>query len=206
MSKKNIKPELTVNDRIVLIHMDDPYSRVPIGTKGTVIRVGNDPFEDDSKLYEVKWDNGSNLALVGISDIWIKEEDLKPSTIREANQMDDLIKLRDLLKNVDTKLIINFLLKIRESGIVNMFQSTDFIWSGPKFLSKFIELEELKGFKIDKKLKRELIEMSGKTQSSLIAGAIKILINQGIEPNESNVNRQIKDLAKKSLQFYILNY
>jgi hypothetical protein len=206
MSKKNIKPELTVNDRIVLIHMDDPYSRVPIGTKGTVTRVGNDPFEDDSKLYEVKWDNGSNLALVGISDIWIKEEDLKPSTIREANQMDDLIKLRDLLKNVDTKLIINFLLKIRESGIVNMFQSTDFIWSGPKFLSKFIELEELKGFKIDKKLKRELIEMSGKTQSSLIAGAIKILINQGIEPNESNVNRQIKDLAKKSLLFYILNY
>ena len=206
MSKKNIKPELTVNDRIVLIHMDDPYSRVPIGTKGTVTRVGNDPFEDDSKLYEVKWDNGSNLALVGISDIWIKEEDLKPSTIREANQMDDLIKLRDLLKNVDTKLIFNFLLKIRESGIVNMFQSTDFIWSGPKFLSKFIELEELKGFKIDKKLKRELIEMSGKTQSSLIAGAIKILINQGIEPNESNINRQIKDLAKKSLQFYILNY
>jgi hypothetical protein len=206
MSKKNIKPELTVNDRIVLIHMDDPYSRVPIGTKGTVIRVGNDPFEDDSKLYEVKWDNGSNLALVGISDIWIKEEDLKPSTIREANQMDDLIKLRDLLKNVDTKLIFNFLLKIRESGIVNMFQSTDFIWSGPKFLSKFVELEELKGFKIDKKLKRELIEMSGKTQSSLIAGAIKILINQGIEPNERNINRQIKDLAKKSLQFYILNY
>jgi hypothetical protein len=206
MSKKNIKPELTVNDRIVLIHMDDPYSRVPIGTKGTVIRVGNDPFEDDSKLYEVKWDNGSNLALVGISDIWIKEEDLKPSTIREANQMDDLIKLRDLLKNVDTKLIFNFLLKIRESGIVNMFQSTDFIWSGPKFLSKFIELEELKGFKIDKKLKRELIEMSGKTQSSLITGAIKILINQGVEPNESNINRQIKDLAKKSLQFYILNY
>lgn len=204
--KKNVNPKLEVEDRIVLIYMDDNYSPVPVGTKGTVKSVGRDPFETDGYIYEVKWDNGSKLALVSTTDIWLKEEELNQKTVQESNQMDDLIKLKDLLKYVDTKLIFKFLLKIRQSGIVNMFQSTDFIWSGPEFLKKFIALEEYKGFKIDKKLKQELIDLSKKTQSELVSGAINILNDKNIEFDETRINTQIKDLARKSLQFYILNF
>jgi hypothetical protein len=204
--KKNVNPKLEVEDKIVLIYMDDNHSPVPVGTKGTVKSVGIDPFETDGYIYEVKWDNGSKLSLVSTTDIWMKEEDINLIKIQESNHMDDLITLGDLLKYVDAKLIFKFLLKIRESGVVNMFQSTDFIWSGPKFLKKFIELEEYKGFKIDKKLKQELIDMSKKTQSELVSGAINILNDKNIEFDEARINRQIKDLARKSLQLYILNF
>ena len=44
-------------DRVVLIHMDDPYP-VPDGTRGTV------DYVDDAGQIHMKWDNGRTLALV----------------------------------------------------------------------------------------------------------------------------------------------
>jgi ATP-dependent Clp protease protease subunit len=57
-----------------------------------------------------------------------------------------------------------------------------------------------------KKLKQELIDLSKKTQSELVSGAINILNDKNIEFDETRINAQIKDLARKSLQFYILNF
>ena len=44
-------------DRVVLIHMDDPYP-IPDGTRGTV------DYVDDAGQIHMKWDNGRTLALV----------------------------------------------------------------------------------------------------------------------------------------------
>lgn len=67
-----INPKLKVRDRVILIVMGDPYSPVTVGTKGTVVGIGTDPWSKEP-LYYVQWDNGSNLNLIGDEDVWIKE-------------------------------------------------------------------------------------------------------------------------------------
>ena len=56
--------------RIELIYMNDPYSPVPDGTKGTVECV------DDMGTIHMKWDNGRTLGLIPWEDSFrkIKEE------------------------------------------------------------------------------------------------------------------------------------
>ncbi len=67
-----INPILEVGDRVTLIVMSDPYSPVTVGTKGTVIGKGSDPWSKEP-LYYVEWDNGKTLNLVGDEDVWAKE-------------------------------------------------------------------------------------------------------------------------------------
>ena len=43
--------------RLELLHMDDPYSPVPDGTRGTV------RFVDDAGQLHMNWDNGRTLAV-----------------------------------------------------------------------------------------------------------------------------------------------
>ncbi len=55
---KRIKVEYPEGTRVELVHMDDPYTKIPEGTKGTVLVV------DDTGTIHVKWDNGSSLGIV----------------------------------------------------------------------------------------------------------------------------------------------
>ena len=78
---KDINPKLKVGDRVVLISMEDPYSPVTAGNKGTVIGVGHDPWSTEP-LYYVKWDNGRTLNLIGDEDIWMKDD----SNVNESKE------------------------------------------------------------------------------------------------------------------------
>ena len=53
--------------RVVVLDMDDPYSPVPAGTKGTVVAV------DDIGQIHVNWDTGSTLALIPGVDQFVKD-------------------------------------------------------------------------------------------------------------------------------------
>lgn len=55
---KRIKVEYPQGTRVELVHMDDPYTKIPEGTKGTVLVV------DDTGTIHVNWDNGSCLGIV----------------------------------------------------------------------------------------------------------------------------------------------
>ena len=50
--------------RLLLNSMNDPYAPVPPGTRGTV------DFVDDAGQIQMKWDNGSTLALVYGVDVF----------------------------------------------------------------------------------------------------------------------------------------
>ena len=55
--------------RVKLISLEDPYSRLPEGTKGTVDAV------DDIGTIHVRWDNGSGLGIVpGVDEIKVIQE------------------------------------------------------------------------------------------------------------------------------------
>lgn len=53
-----IKALYAVGKRVVCLRMEDPWSPVPSGTKGTVRAV------DDIGTIHVNWDNGSSLGLI----------------------------------------------------------------------------------------------------------------------------------------------
>ena len=69
---KEINPKLEVGDRVRLIRMNDPYSKVIIGSLGTVTGVVEVLGES---IYYMKWDNGSTLSLVPEVDTYFKHDD-----------------------------------------------------------------------------------------------------------------------------------
>ena len=76
--KSNYEP----GTRLELISMDDPYSKIPPGTRGTVMCV------DDIGTIHVKWDNGSGLGLVPGEDAFrrLTPAEIEEETNSEAEQ------------------------------------------------------------------------------------------------------------------------
>ena len=78
-----INPNVKKGDNIVLVHMKDEVGMTP-GTKGVVTNVQEDPFEKDSLLISVDWENGRSLAIVSTEDLWlIDSEDRVTENINE---------------------------------------------------------------------------------------------------------------------------
>jgi hypothetical protein len=94
-----LNPKLKEGDRIVLIYLDDPYSHIPVGTKGTVVKIQNIPFPGKEDYnYMMKWDNGSTLALEPDTDSWILEKDTIKESVDELNKklIDNEIEIENL--------------------------------------------------------------------------------------------------------------
>ena len=63
-----VKETYTKGMRIVLIAMDDPYSKLKPGDKGTVVGV------DDAGQIMMQWDSGSTLSLIPGEDSFRRDE------------------------------------------------------------------------------------------------------------------------------------
>jgi len=111
---KEINPNVKPGDRIICAYMKDEYSPVPIGTGGTVKRVGHDPFEKDEKIIEVEWDNGSSLALVSVEDIWMRESDI---SLKKP--------MKESVEELNVKLIDNELNPEEFEDLINQLQDED---------------------------------------------------------------------------------
>ena len=207
---KDVNPSLKEGDNIILIYMKDPYSPVPGGTKGVVNYVSKDPYDEGEDIISVEWENGSQLSLVSSEDIWMMESDLK-TNIKEAHNnpnLDNLISLKEIFKYSNEKIFFDFLSKIRESGLVNMFESGQFLFSGPKYLQKFIEFEEMKsGREYDEDMVEELMEMSQQTRDEFIRMAMKMVEDEGTEDySNRNLEKKIRALTSKALKYYIMMF
>ena len=83
-----------------------------------------------------------------IKNIKITEEQLRLITkdsILEGDKVKALIKQYEVIKNDNKNLqtikdyssdFFEFLDDVRESGVVNMFQASDLLWSGSEFIEK----------------------------------------------------------------------
>ena len=58
-----VKRDYPAGTRVELVHMEDPYTKIPEGTKGTVRCV------DDTGTIFVDWDTGSGLGIVYGEDL-----------------------------------------------------------------------------------------------------------------------------------------
>lgn len=102
--------------RVKLISLEDPYSRLPEGTKGTVDAV------DDIGTIHVRWDNGSGLGVApGVDEIKVIQEiseSLKEQIlmVRDTGlvNMFDIRGVREVAEALEFTELITFLDEDRE--------------------------------------------------------------------------------------------
>lgn len=199
-----LNPKLEPGDRIVLLHMDDPYSAVRMGTKGTVVKIVKVPF-DMGYQYSVKWDDGSTLDLLPETDSWVLATDVKSkknlTTEEFGQELKTLSKHKDIIKNMDYRPVLDFLKLVQKSGLVNMLQARVFLMSDSKNLHKLI-------YKFDGEPEDypELFENIDEVRDILINETIRIMQEQNMEFDDSTVNRVFQKVCSAVMEMYMSLY
>jgi hypothetical protein len=197
--KGPLNPELKVDDVIMLLHMEKETG-VPPGTIGVVTSITRDPWQDDSKLISVKWENGSNLNLVTAKDMWLKTQNDNIQEQRTDNQSWDYItKNADVFENFDWKWLEKFLYKLRDTGIVNMYGSSQLLYAGSEHIERYYG----EGKEDDEEF-QEFLELADEAKNKIIQGVIKYMNANGKDLDDmSVVNRYARHFSQKILGLYI---
>jgi len=190
-----INPAVKEGDKIILLYMKG--ETMSPGLKGIVTRVQKDPFGGDGNLIYADWENGSKLSLISTDDAWTLDV---PKKIDEAYQDDWLSKNLDIA-NFDTNTLVEFLIKVKDSGITNMFGASPYLWQGKERIEHqfhYNDFDDEKQEKFD-----EMLDMANQSQSAMINGVIKILEKENKELSVENINRYLRKYSEKILMHYI---
>jgi hypothetical protein len=196
--KRELNPPLSSGDRIMCLHMDGETD-VPPMTTGTVTSVVKDPFEDDGLIINMRWDNGSVLGLVSVTDSWIREpqERLKEQT--GSKEYDFFSKNPEIFENFDYKFLRDYLYKLRKSSVINMFQAAPFLYSGREWIDRYYgeNQENNESF-------QEVLEMAEEARNKMVQGLLKYMESKNMDLDDmTRVNIQLSKLAQKIVQFYV---
>jgi hypothetical protein len=193
-----INPEVKTGDRIICYHMESELS-VPPGTKGTVVRVSRDPFEsNDEKIVEVKWDNGSKLSLLSSQDIWKLDKKNIKEAVQAPPEYDYFKQNPEIFVNYDWRFLKKYLYLLRDIGLVNMFESSPFLFSGKEWIDRYYG----EGREDDEKFQKFLDE-SEIAKNKMIQGTLKYMESKGKEIEIEEVNRILRRMAQKMVQLYV---
>ena len=195
--KRELNPSVSKGDRIMCLHMDGETS-VPPMTLGTVIRTAIDPFESDSKIIAVDWDNGSNLSLLSATDSWVKDT---TTQITEQNEYTFFGNNPEIFENFNWRFFRDFLLKVKKSSVINMLQSAPFLYSGREWIDRYYgENQE------DNESFQEVLEMAEESKNELITGIIKYLESNDIDIDFDDMgrfNQYVRKFSNKLLLLYV---
>lgn len=165
------------------------------GLKGTVKGVTNVFGED---IYDVEWENGRKLNLLSTEDTW----KLAKTKLKES--MDNFMlkgKGKDM-KYFDRKFFIEYLKNVRDSGIVNMFGSSPYLYMGRERIEhefkykEFIDEESEEAF-------QKVLENADMAQSKMIQGVMKTFEKEGKELDLDSINRALHRYSTLVLEFFI---
>jgi hypothetical protein len=201
--KGPLNPKLEQGDRIVLFHMDGETSVSP-GTSGTVTNISSDPFEPDEEIINVKWDNGSTLAMISSTDAWkkIPEKKLDEGKVKTAsNEFNFYNENQELFKMFDWKFFREYLKKVRDSGIVNMFGAAPLLYSGREHIDRYYGENPANEEEFN-----EVLEMADEAKDKMIQGTIEYMRAKNMELDIDRVNRVIGELSQKMLRLYMIFY
>mgnify|MGYP001436800566 CR=1 FL=1 len=215
---KNQNPKLKKGDRVVLVNM--PGENLDTGDKGKVIKIGDQP-SDGSKfdyLYQMEWydDDGkiiSNLSLLPQSDTWMLDREYNQNDQNNLNEariidLDDLIKRHEwsrLFKKSDLKYVMEYLDIIRRLGVVNMFESGQFLNQTKEYLTKYFDLYRMQQDLDDKnkEMIEKILEMSENVRNIMISAAINDLEQKNIEITGSSATYRVNKLATEVVKHFI---
>ena len=211
---KNKNPKLKEGDRIVLIYM--PGEDVDTGTKGKVKRIGQQPSfgSEFDYMYDVEWYDDdenviSSLSLLPQSDTWMLDPEFSQKNLQEARftDLDDLIRHHEwskLFKKADLQYVLDFLMAIRDLGVVNMLQSGQFLGETKEYLKAYFDLYQM-GRNIDKddkELIKKIIDMGEKVRNIMILASMTDLERQKIKLTSELVTKRLNRLKIEILSWY----
>jgi hypothetical protein len=190
---KNTKnPELNIGDRIVLYHMEDKNG-VDSGMQGVVTDITIDPFDNENKIIGVNWDDGSKLNILSKYDVW---KFAKKKSIDESAE-EWFETNGDLLKYFKYNKIRKFLIKVRESGIINMFAASPLLYSGKDHINRYYGENPP-----NEEAFQEVLDMAEEVKHMMIRGTMEYLQDNGKELSIENINSYIRRLGAKMWEFY----
>jgi hypothetical protein len=202
--KGPLNPPLKEGDIVFCYHMDGETS-VPPGTKGTVKSISRDPFEPEGELiYNVSWENGSTLGLLSTTDAWKKIEKEPKEKVQESSGTGDRYydffgKNPEVFENFDWRFFREFLNKLRDSSVVNMFQSRPFLYSGREWIDRYHGEDQE-----DNEAFQEVLEMAEESKNKLIQGLMKYMKSKNLDMDDmSRVNYLAEKFAGKIVQLYM---
>jgi hypothetical protein len=189
-----INPELQVDDRVMLLHMEGEM--MSPGSKGTVIKVSRDPFEKDGVIYSVRWEDGSQLSLLSVTDAWKKIEPIQENSFDKAKWF---IDNKTIVENFNTRFLGQYLEKVRESGITNMFGASPYLYLGKERIEHEFKYKDIG----DEESFEEVLELADKAQHEMVKGVMKVLEKEGKEMDINVINRYIQRYATLMLNYWI---
>ena len=214
MSKKQ-NPKLKEGDRIVLIYM--PGEDVDTGTKGKVKRIGQQPSfgSEFDYMYDVEWYDDdekviSTLSLLPQTDTWMLDREYTQNDLNEGRiiDLDELIKRHEwsrLFKKSDLKYVMEYLEIIRRLGVVNMFQSGQFLNQTEEYLTKYFDLYRMQQDLDDKyeEMIEKILEMSENVRNIMISAAINDLEQKNKEITGSSATYRVNKLATEVVKYFM---
>lgn len=134
-------------------------------------------------------------------------EKIVKRVLNEMNfkDMDEVIQFGEFAKlfsKSEMRLINVYLLKIRELGVVNMFQAGDFFLMSNEYFKDFMRLKSYER-EYDEELIDEIGEMMSDIRSILINVGIKTVENKKIEVTPKNVENSIKRIVTTIMKYYM---
>lgn len=193
MNEKKGQEELQVGDRVMILFMDGEKFRQ--GTVGTIMSIIDDPIEKDNKIASVKWDNGSSLSIMTKYDRW---RIVEKNNITESRPEKFFRENPEIFENFDYRFFRDYLLKIRESGIVNMFAAAPLLYSGAEHIDRYYGENPP-----DEEAFQEVLEMANTSKDKMIQGTVKCMESDGKPIELDTVQREIRKYANKIWNFYV---
>jgi hypothetical protein len=189
---------LETGDKVICLKMQDDYG-VPGGIPGTVKSVSNVFGENQ---YNVKWKNGSTLALIEGVDQWLKVVEESDENIQEVR----VFTKREFLeesKNIpaefvkysrmyDMRTIKRFLDLLRESGVTNMYAAAPYLYMGKDRIAHqhhYDDMDESRQEKFD-----ELLEIAEDVRHTMINGAMKHYLSKRNGENDDEDDRYLRNV------------
>ena len=217
MSKKK-NPELKEGDRIILVYMPD--EGLEAGTKGKVIKIEKTPSFGGSSDYQyaVEWFDDDNKVISRLSllpgvDSWLfdpeyRQKDLNEAKGRTITDLDDLIRRHEwarLFRKSDLKYVMEYLELIRQLGVVNMFQSGQFLGKTKEYLTQYLNLYRMQRELDDNKeeLIEKILDMSENVRNIMISGAVKDLERKNKEITGRSATYRVNNLATEVVKHFM---
>lgn len=190
----DFNPELKVGDNIVLLYMKGE-TKSP-GLKGVVTDINNVFGED---IISVDWEDGSKLSLLSKEDAWtINKMKKLDEQLRKEGKDDFWIQNMDI-SVFDTKKIVDYLILVRDSGIVNMFGASPYLYLGKERIEHEFKFQDVP----DEDKFEEMLDMADEIQSEMINGCIKLLEKNNKELSHENIMSYLRKYSQKLLLHYI---
>jgi hypothetical protein len=200
-----------------------PGEDVDTGTKGKVKRIGQQPSfgSEFDYMYDVEWYDDdekviSTLSLLPQTDTWMLDREYSQNDQNDLNDLnegriidlDELIKRHEwsrLFKKSDLKYIMEYLEIIRRLGVVNMFQSGQFLSQTKEYLTKYFDLYRMQQDLDDKdeEFIEKILEMSENVRNIMISAAVTDLEQKNKEITGSSATHRVNRLATEVVKYFM---